>query len=206
MRYSPASLIVAGTCLVLGGSMALSQDAPAQADQEPLELAMPQLLPGYYSQTITVQRMDMSLPGTKMGDLADPALLRTYPPVTERVCNTGDELSRASEFLPGGSGLGEGCRLVSSRLDGTRGSGDLRCASPEGQMTIHYEGDFTETSRRAIISMQGRPTKLVGRMSFKLSVAMERLTESCTDDIPADAASAAADVVREADSDVLKKM
>ncbi len=178
MRLAPASLVIALTCLAGAASMAASQDAPSP----PAQPEMPHLLPGYYNQTITIQRIDVSRLSTKMG--GPFASGRTLPPMSEQACYTGDELFRASEFFPGNPDLDEACREVSTSLAGTRGEGEIICALPGGHLAMHYEGDFTDTSQRVTLSMKMRSKTREGELTFKATVALERIAETCTEDIP----------------------
>lgn len=144
------------------------------------ELNFPDLLPGYYSQTMTVRNLTVNMP-TKWNRNLGRGI--TLPPRTEQLCYTGEELQRASEFLPGNVGGSEDCRIVSSVLEGTHGRGEMVCANEFMRMNIRYTGEFTDTSANVTLIAEMSSKSRDGIATIKLEVAMERIAETCTEDI-----------------------
>lgn len=191
---------VGGVVYAQAADTATEAAEPEQAEQAAsngLELNIPDLLPGYYNTTFTVRNMTMGmvLP-TKWGGNTDRGF--TMPPRTEQVCYTGEQLQRASEFLPGNIAADDNCRVVSSTLEGTHGEGEIACVNQNMRVIIRYVGNFTETSAQISFTGQMRSKAQSGNATFKFDVGMERIAETCTEDIEAEPGDSASTIAEEA--------
>lgn len=185
--------LAAGAVYAQSAEPAVDPAAAAEAEGESAEeneLNFPDLLPGYYSQTMTVRNMTINMPTKWSGGIGRRF---TLPARTEQLCYTGEELQRASEFLPGNVGGSDDCRIVSSVLEGTHGRGEMVCTNRYMRMNIRYSGEFTDTTANVTLIAEMSSKSRDGSATIKLDVAMQRIAETCTEDIEDNTGSAEID-------------